>query len=476
MVAAPVMLRSGTMVLAANIVDVAAVLLRNIILARLLPVEQFGLAATFSILMTMVETFQNVGLNRLVVQDARADHPDFVARLHGAQIAVSLGATLLLATFAYPFALAMGTPSLTPAYLLLALVPLANAFVNLETFRMQRDGRFGPQVLRSILSQPVGLLALIPGYWWLGDHRAALVAIMAQQITAVVLTHMNVRPRFSLAFDSAVMRRVAAFGWPLIVNGLLMFLILNGDRIIVLRQFGPATLGWFSAAVMLTLTPANLILRTIQTIVLPLLSKVRSDRHAFQRIYDTSCSASALVGVVAVLGSLLFGPLVIGLLFGPKFLPAATVITPLACMNALRVLRIAPTVAAMAHGETRNPLYANVVRALGLPLAAVSAALTGAIWPMIVVGVAAELAGAIAAGRLAHRRVGVDGALYWRSLLLLGSCSMAALAIPWAQWPATLLILSLLLVAIARYGSHLGLTRLFRWDRWNWAAHRSHRT
>lgn len=470
------MIRSGSMVLAANIVDVSAVLVRNIILARLLPVEQFGLAATFSILMTMVETFQNVGLNRLVVQDARADRPDFVARLHGAQISVSLGATLLLATFAYPFALALGTPSLTSAYLILALVPLANAFVNLETFRMQRDGRFGPQVLRSILSQPIGLLAVFPGYWWLGDHRAALVAIMAQQIAAVALTHVNVRPRFSTAFDRVVMRTVAAFGWPLIANGLLMFLILNGDRIIVMKQFGPATLGWFSAAVMLTLTPANLVLRSFQTITLPLFAKAQSNRAAFQRIYDSSCSTSALVGVMAVFGSVLFGPLIIALLFGPRFMPAASVITPLACMNALRVLRISPTVAAMAHGETRNPLYGNIVRALGVPLAAVAAALTGAIWPMIVAGLSAELAGAVAAGRLAHRRVGVDGAGYWRSLLLLASCSMAALATPWARWPAMLLLSSLLLVATVHCFTHFGVSSLTNTNRLNWPARRSRRT
>lgn len=454
------MIRAGAMVLVANVVDVAAVLIRNIILARLLPVEQFGLAATFSILMTMIETFQNVGLNRLVVQDARSDDPAFVARLHGAQIAVGLTAAPLLAALAYPFALGMGTPRMTAAYLLLALVPLANAFVNLETFRMQRQGRFGPQVLRSLLSQPAGLLAIFPAYWWLGDHRAALVAIIAQQSTAMVLTHVNVRPTFRIAFDRSVMRSVAAFGWPLIVNGLLMFVILNGDRIIVLHRFGPAALGWFSAVVMLTLTPANLIVKSLQTMTLPTLSQAVGDRAAFQRTYDAGSSAAAIAAVSGVLGSLVFGHVVIALLFGSKFMPASALLAPLACMNALRLLRVMPAIAAMAHGETRNPLYANLVRALGVPAAVAAAALTGAIEPMIVAGIAAELAGAVTAGALAHRRAGISGAHYNRLLLLSALCVAAALAISWGSGSAWLLLAPLTVLLLVRCAARLDVPAL----------------
>lgn len=427
------MLRSGGLVLAANLVDVAAILLRNIILARLLPVDQFGLAATFSILMTMVETFQNVGINRLVVQDARADDPRFVASLHGAQLVVSIAAALLLAGGAYPFALAMGTPALAPAYLLLAVVPLANAFLNLESFRVQRHGQFGPQVLRSFLSQPIGLFAIFPGFWWLGDHRAALFAIIAQQSAAVILTHVHVRQRFRITFNGAVLRTAIAFGWPLVANGLLMFLILHGDRIIVLQRFGPAALGWFSAAVMLTLTPANLIAKSLQTLTLPLLAKANGDPSDFQRIYDGVCSATACTALALVIGTLILGDIVIASLFGAKFMPAATFLAALACMNALRLLRVAPTIAAMACGETRNPLYANLVRGLGVPIAVAAAATTGAIEPMILAGIVAEFAGAITAGVLAHRHARIGGAYYQQLLVLLALCLVAALSITWVS-------------------------------------------
>lgn len=425
------MIRSGMIVLFANCVDVGAVLVRNIILARLLPVEEFGLAATFAILMTMIEAFQNVGLNRLVVQDARAAQPGFIASLHGAQIAVSLAAALLIALCAFPFATLMGTRALTPAYLMMAIVPAINAFVNLETFRVQREGRFGPQVLRSLLTQPIGILAVLPGYWWLGDHRAALVAIVAQQAAAVILSHVSVGRPFHIAFDRLIWRRVVAFGWPLIANGLLMFLILNGDRLVVLHRFGPAALGWFSAAVMLTLTPANLVAKSLQTITLPALARAQGDPRDLRQIYEASVSAAALIAVAMALSTLLLGPLILGTLFGAKFLPASAFLTALVCMNGLRLFRSVPAIAAMARGDTRDPLYANMVRVLGVPAALVTAWCTDAIAPMLLVGFLAELASVALAGALVRRHIGADGRHERQILVLLTLTLAAAITTSW---------------------------------------------
>lgn len=457
-------MRSGTIVLFANIVDVAAVLARNILLARLLPVEQFGLAATFSILMTMVETFQNVGLNRLVVQSQHADDPGFVAALHGAQIVVSLLAAAALALAAAPFAMLMHTPGVAAAYRLLAIVPLINAFANLETFRVQRDGRFGPQVMRSLLSQPIGLLAVLPGFWWFGDYRAALVAVIVQQATATLLTHVRAGAQYHVAFDRATCCQVVAFGWPLIANGLLIFLILNGDRMVVLNRFGATALGWFSAAVMLTLTPANLIAKSLQTIILPLLARAQADPGAFRKVYGTSLDAVALAAVALAVGTLLVGEFVLTTLFGPKFLPGAAFLTALACMNAIRLFRAVPAIAGMARGNTRDPLYANIVRVLGVPASLAVALATGAVAPMIVTGIVTELASAIVAIMLARRHLG-GSPTSWQTPLLAGACLTLAVAIDWFDIRLWLALLPLAALVITQSATTLVLARNLPLDR-----------
>ena len=424
-------IRSGMIVLIANIVEVLTVLVRNIILARLLPVEEFGLAATFAILMTMVETLQNVGLNRLVVQHPDVDDARLLAGLHGAQILVSAAASGLLMLFAWPFSLAMGTAGLAPAYLALSLVPMVNAFTHLDVFRVQRHGRFGPQALRALLSQPIGLLAVFPGYWWFGDHRAALVAIIAQQAAAAALTHIAVTTPYRIRFDAAIWRTVAAFGWPLVASGLLMFLILNGDRMIVLNQFGAAALGWFSAATMLTLTPANLVAKSLQTVALPPLVRAGTDGRRFQALYDACVGATAWIAMAMVGGTWLLGAPILIFLFGPRYLPASTFLVALACMNAMRLFRAVPATAAMARGDPRNSLYTNLVRVIGVPLAFVAALLTEQIAMMIAVGIIAEVASAALAGVLADRRCGAARRPFGTILTWLSACFAAILIGTW---------------------------------------------
>ncbi|WP_281277173.1 oligosaccharide flippase family protein [Sphingomonas olei] len=415
------LLRSGSIVLFSNCVDVAAVLVRNVLLARLLSVTEFGLAATFAILMTIVETFQNVGLNRLVVQDPRADDPAFVSNLHGAQIVVSFMATILLILVAFIFAAATNTISQTGDYLILTVVPLINAFTNLDIFRMQRDGHFAPQALRSLLSQPLGLLAILPAYWFFHDHRVALAAILTQQVSAVALSHVGVQQSYRVSFDGTIARHAFRFGWPLVVNGLLMFFILNGDRMIVLNRFGPEALGWFSAALMLTMIPSNLAAKSLQTLALPALAKTQARPQDHAHLYTVLIALSALLAMTLTVGALLLGAAVLDLLFGARFHAAAAYIVPLACLNALRLFRAAPAIAALASAETRSPLYTNIVRLAGVPAALAIAATTGRIDAMILAGIGAELAAAYCAGlftNVPHGRMH-DG--YYATLALLAA-------------------------------------------------------
>ncbi|ODP36465.1 oligosaccharide flippase family protein [Sphingomonas turrisvirgatae] len=427
-------LRSGMLVLAANLTEVLSALVRNLILARLLTVEQFGIAATFAILMTLVETFQNAGLNRMIVQDPEAMQPHFMASLHGTQLVIGVAAGVLMAILAWPFAWAMDTPTLVVAYLTMAVIPLCTGFTHLETFRAQREGRFAPQALRSFISQPIGVLAVWPGFWWFGDYRAALVAIFAQQLSAIVLTHVAVRERFALAYDRDIWRRAFAFAWPLTLNGFLMFWVVNGDRMVVSNRFGAATLAWLSVALMLTMMPANLVARTVQTLALPALARNQHDGRQFAKLYNMTTTSLALVGVSMTLGLVLLGKYVLLILFGERYLPAQALLGLVACMNGVRLIRAAPVIAAMARGETRNPLYANIIRACAIPLAFAAAWQTGDLTLMLGVGIGGEVVAAIASGVLAWRHVRVPGRQYLICTALALCAMVGALAIPSLGW------------------------------------------
>jgi len=263
------LLGSGALVAAANLTDIGATLLRNVILARLLTVSDFGVTATFTILMTLIDVGLSSGLNNMVVQARDVNDPVLQRTLHAVQLSLGGIMSLILLLAAWPYAALMGTPQHAWAYALMALVPLMRSMVNNDSYRLQRHGRFAPSMIRQMIPPLVGVLAIYPAYLWLGDYRVVIVTIYVQNLALLLATHYGAERRYALGFDRAIARRAFAFGWPLFLNSLLIYFVINGDRMVVSNQFGIETLGWFSAAVMLTLMPMNFVAKTVQTLILP---------------------------------------------------------------------------------------------------------------------------------------------------------------------------------------------------------------
>lgn len=434
------LVRSGTIVLLGSITDFGAQLLRNSIFARLLTVSDFGVVATFSILMTLIDTAVSNGLSRMIVQARDADDPTLQASLHTVQVLLAIFASLLLMVIAWPYSIVMGTPQQGWAYASLALIPVLRGLAHLDSLRLQRHGQFAPSVIRQTLPPIVALIAIWPAYIWLKDYRLVLVTIYAQQIALLVASHIGAQRPYRLGFNRSHMKRAFAFGWPLMANALLIYFVVNGDRIVVSNQFGIETLGWFSAAVMLTLMPINFVANALQTLALPAMAKQQDDSIGLQRQFDLVASLFALIGVGFVSGTALLGREVLTLMFGVKFVPATPYLLLLSIMQAIRMLRVACSIASMARGETKNPLYTNVVRGVFIPMSLLVALSTHDIFLMIAVGIVGEIVATLTGAWLAHRKVDLARQQFHFIFISTVIACVTIAAVALNGWPIVLLL------------------------------------
>ena len=119
---------------------------RNVLIARLLGVEDYGIASTFALIMALVEMLSDLGLARFVVQDREGDNPSLVAAIHALGILRGAMLSIAIVVFADPIAAFLGQPDLGWAYRVLALMPLVRAIGTLDSVRQQRTMRFGLMV------------------------------------------------------------------------------------------------------------------------------------------------------------------------------------------------------------------------------------------------------------------------------------------------------------------------------------------
>ena len=204
--------------------------IRNIIVARLISTDDFGIASTFFISISLFEMISNLSVDRLLVQAEDGDGPEFQATAQAFQALRGAANSLLMFLLAWPFSRLFDIPQALWAFQCVALVPLIRGFVHLDPKRLHREMRFGRDVLSELLPQAVALALAWPLAKWFGNYAAVLWLLVAQAAAMVLVSHITAVRRYAWAWNRALFTRMARFGWPLLLNGLLMFLIRQGTE------------------------------------------------------------------------------------------------------------------------------------------------------------------------------------------------------------------------------------------------------
>jgi O-antigen/teichoic acid export membrane protein len=366
---------------------------RNILVARLLSVENFGIAATFAIIFGFVEMLAFLGLDRFLIQTRNVALERVQATLHTMQVLRGVFVAVVLYLTAGPLAALMDVPEVAWAFRLMAVLPLIQGFLHLDMARAQRGMRFGPFVRITMGAEFIGLLSVWPLFLVFGDYRVVLGALIVQETLTMIFSHLVAERRYALGLDRELALRALRFGWPLLLNAALMFGIFQGDRIIVANQLGPVTLGLFSLAFMLSFMPTGVLAQTINRLFLPKLAPLQDDPAAFDALARVVVQVGLVVGLAVAVGFSIFGADLVLVLFGAKYAGALSVLVWLAVMQAVRVAKMGVSVVALARAETRSPMVANIPRVLLLPVAWLALERGAGMETVVLIATLGEMAG-----------------------------------------------------------------------------------
>jgi O-antigen/teichoic acid export membrane protein len=268
---------------------------------------------------------------------------------------------------------------------------------------------FWPVILTGAVPALLSVLAVWPLALLYGDYKVMLYAIVVQALMTAVISHLVSQRPYRLVLDRAVMTQSLRFGWPLLVNGVLLFGVFNGDKLIVGRELGMATLAIFSMGFTLTLTPTLVMAKSVANFFLPQLSQIdRSTPEGearFVHLAITTFEVHFTFGLFLVLGTMILGDPVVRILLGEKYASLIPLMTWLSIMQAIRVFKGGPSCVALAEGKSENAMISNLVRVGSLPLAWWAMTQDGGVLIVIWIAIAGEIVGFFVAVALARWRV-----------------------------------------------------------------------
>ncbi len=335
----------------------------QIILARLLLPEDYGLIALVTIVITLANVFVQSGFNTALIQKKDADELDFSSVFYLSLFVAGILYVFLF--FASPsIANFYREPQLVQVLRVLSISLFFGAFNSIQNAYIAKNMMFKKLFFSSLgailVSGTVGITFAYMGYGvW-----ALIIQQLTNQfmITSILWFTIKWRPRLLFSFKRVEV--LFSFGWKLLVSSLIDSFYMNITTLIIGRIHSPATLGFYNRGEQF---PQIIVLNidgSIQSVMLPTLSASQNDRVRVKNMVKRSIITSVfiLVPMMVVLG-VVAEPL-IKLLLTEKWLPSVPFLQIFCISYALMPINTANLQAINALGRSDIFLKLEVVKTI----------------------------------------------------------------------------------------------------------------
>ncbi|MBL4928211.1 oligosaccharide flippase family protein [Fuscibacter oryzae] len=359
-------MRGSVVTAGAYAVSQALRLASNLILARLLYPEAFGIMALVSVALVGLAMFSDLGLGPAISQSPRGDDPDFLNTAWTLNALRGAALWLMTCALALPMARLYQAPDL--AWLLPAagITLLISGFNPTRIDTANRHLLLGRVTALDLASQVIGTTAMIALSLSLRSVWALVLGAIAGSLAKLVLTWIFLpgqtnRPRW----EPAAARSLIHFGKWIFLSTACGFLLSQGDKAIfgawlTLPELGVYNIGWFLASF-----PVLLAGSVISRIMIPLYRDFPPAANAanFRRMRRLRFGATGLtICLLAVLG--LIGVPLVHLLYDQRYAGSGAIIVAMACVQMPGVIGMTYDQSALAAGDSRNYFLVIALKAV----------------------------------------------------------------------------------------------------------------
>jgi O-antigen/teichoic acid export membrane protein len=299
------------------------------IMARLLDPKDFGLVGMVTAVIGIFNVFRDFGLSTAAVQRASVTEEQSSTLFW---INLLVGATLgLLALVFAPFVVAFyHEPRLFGITAVLATAFVFNAAGVQQAALLERQMRF--TILSTIdlcsllVSVGIGIAMAMHGFGYWALVTTATVSPLVYTICVWVTTGwVPGRPRRGVG-----MRSMMRFGGTLTLNGVVMYIASNFEKVLLGRFWGVDALGIYGRAYQLVSIPTDNLNSSAGTVAFAAMSRLQGEPERLKSYFLKGYSLVLSLSVPITFTCALFGDDIISVFLGPKWKSAAVVFRLLA--------------------------------------------------------------------------------------------------------------------------------------------------
>ena len=343
----------------------------SIVLTRLLTPSDFGIVGIISSIFVAVNMITDLGFEAFLIRHHRSDERHFrdvIWTIH-----LKRGAALFLSVaLASPLiAWVLGKPVIAVPLAVASSIFLMNGLTSLSVIIALRQDKsrelslfdFGLQLFQTFACL---LLAL----WFRNAWSMIAAMVLSTALRAMLSYRLFPDAAQRPARDREISREFLAFSRVVLVSSALTLLIMQSDKFVLARLFTLGEFGLYAIALTIASAPTGFGETYFRRIVFPIYAQAwREARSELRTVYygvRRIQSALYAFGCGGLIGG---APLLVALLYDPRYAAAATFISLLMISTALRLPNVAASEFLTALGDMKQMLGITIVRVIWLALA-----------------------------------------------------------------------------------------------------------
>lgn len=328
----------------------------NMILARILTPESFGIVATITMVITFAEVFQDAGFQKYIVQHEFKNEKDFdesanVAFWSNLFLSICLWAIIIL--FHNHIASFIGEKTLGLEIIVASVSLPIFALSSIQIAYYRRNLEFKKLFWVRIITAMIPLAVTVPLAIIFRNHWALIIGTVARNFAQAIILYAGVKWKPRRFFSVKKLKEMFSFCIWTLCESITIWITANISILIVTRILGLEMVGYFKTSMSTVSSIISIVSSATVTVLFAALSRVQNDSKEFEKIFFNYQAVIGMIVIPMGFGMYVYRELITRIMLGEQWLICADFIGIYSLVNSFAIVT--------------NSFFSEVYRAKGKP-------------------------------------------------------------------------------------------------------------
>ncbi len=350
----------------------------NMILARILAPEAFGVLTTVTMVVSFAEVFVDSGFQKFLIQHEFKDdreQNEYTSVAFWTNLIFSLIIWIIIIVFRDQIATLVGNEGLGNVLAIAGAMIPVHAIIGIQNCIIRKRLEFKKLFFVRIPAALVPLVVTLPLALLGFDYWSLVIGSMSGCVVRSILLAIVGGYRPQIFFNGGQLKHMMKFGYITLLDGLVIWSTSWVDSLLITNTMTSYQLGLYKNSIGIITTLFHIVTASVTPVLYSGLSKLQKDDRAFNELFTGAQKILCMILLPMGVGMFLYRDLATEIILGSKWSEASFIIGITAITLALRTIFISfNSDAYRAKGKFYIPLILQIADlAILIPTCLISA-------------------------------------------------------------------------------------------------------